>query len=103
MLVSIYGAAAVPGGGGADWWTYLGPFIPAALLGLTVIGYLVRKLDQSQTESKALSERVISMQEVMIPLLSDANAALVQHQSVLAEATVEIRRLREERDHERRP
>lgn len=94
----MYGAAqAVPGGGG-DWWTYLGPFIPAALLGLAVIAYLVRKLDQAQTENKELSERLIAQHEVQAPLIKDAIDIIGQQGDVISENTVELRRAREDRD-----
>lgn len=89
----------------ADWSAYLGAFLPAALLGLAVIAYLVRKLDASQTENKELSERLISNQEVMAPLLKDAIELIGQQGELIAEqgdlirdAKAEAKIAREERE-----
>ncbi len=101
----IFGATAVPSG---EWGTYLGAFLPVCLLGLAVIGYLVRRLDKSQMENKELSERLITNQEVMAPLLKDAIELIGQQGELIAEqgdlirdAKAEARLAREERD--RRP
>ena len=71
----MYGAAVAPSG---EWTAYLGAFVPAAMLGLGVMFYLVRRLDASQADNKALAERLISMHEVTAPLLKDAIDMIAQ-------------------------
>lgn len=105
MLTSIYSATVPLSGGDGDWWTYLGPFIPAAMLGLAVIMWLVRRLDSSQAESKALTERLIAQNEALAPLLRDAISLIglqgdliAEQGDLLNESKIEVRLAREERE-----
>ena len=95
-------AAAAPPATDPGWVSYLGPFIPFAVLALWGLGWLMRQLKierdarvadaekhaaalaEKDRRIEALSERVVESAERFAPLLADASNALSEAARELA-------------------
>lgn len=75
MLVTWAAAAGAPT---ADpgWVSYLGPFIPFAVLALWWIVWLHKQISDRDARIKELTDRIIAQGETLAPLVTEATSAL---------------------------